>query len=352
MPARSAIDARYNNDTVRKMNEIDEIIKSLKESPLFYLFLSSKELFHSNFWFWLSNLNKIETARLFSNKTFTNDITFKREHNQRNKQDKARVDLYVEGKIAIENKVKDFPTSSQLNRIKNSFGKTDIEFVLTTLFWTNDLSFEGWTVKTYKDIADSIQPDKYTKDPYYLYLINDYKQFALNLSKLSEQLEIKKEYDFAKSLNKDLYGKLNEIKFWEGYQKLRASHLLIHFSKSNTHNVTTEYRINNQKATIDFFIDLKDYKLGIQIEDTQYRKFVIGKKAGEFARNLIGNNLFLNNTFSGRGNKQYLNYGDTFKYQYEKIEQLTFKKLFEKLNNDIQNIIDETANIQEQIPSD
>ncbi len=334
------------------MNNIDTTIEKLKASPLFYLFLSSRELFHSNFWFWLSTLNKIETAKLFSDKSITNDITFKREHNQSNGEFKASVDLYVEDKIAIENKVKDFPTSSQLERIKQSFGKSDIDFVLTTLFWTNDLSFEGWIVKTYRTISESIEPSKFTNDPYYQNLISDYKQFAFNLSELSEQLEIRQEYDFAISLNKALYGKLNEIKLWEGYQKLRASHLLIHFSKSNTHNVSTAYGINNQKATIDFVIDLQDgYKLGVQIEDIQYRKFVIGKKAGKFAENLIENNLFLNNTFSGRGKKPYLNYGDSFKYQYEKIERLTFNDLFEKINNDIQNIIDEIDNIRGQIPS-
>jgi hypothetical protein len=334
------------------MNNIDTTIEKLKSSPLFYLFLSSRELFHSNFWFWLSTLNKTETAKLFSDKPITSDVTFKREHNQSNGEFKASVDLYVEDKIAIENKVKDFPTSSQLDRIKQSFGKSDIDFVLTTLFWTNDLAFEGWTVKTYRTISDSIEPKKFTNDSYYQSLITDYKQFAFNLSELSEKLEINQEYDFAISLNKDLFGKLNQIKLWEGYQKLRASHLLIHFAKSNTHNVSTAYGINNQKATIDFVIDLQDgYKLGIQIEDIQYRKFVIGKNAGKFAENLIENNLFLNNKFSGRGKKSYLKYGDSFKYQYEKIERLTFIDLFNKIYNDIQKINDEIDNVRGQIPS-
>lgn len=94
------------------MNNIDTTIEKIKASPLFYLSLSSRELFHSNFWVWLSTLNKIETAKLFSDKTITNDITFKRGHNQINGEFKASVDLYVADKIAIENKVKDFPTSS------------------------------------------------------------------------------------------------------------------------------------------------------------------------------------------------------------------------------------------------
>ena len=165
-------------------------------------------------------------------------------------------------------------------------------------------------------------------------------------------MEIKQEYDFEISLNKSLCVKLNGIKFWEGDQKLRASHLLTHFSKSNIHNLTTAYSIKDQKATIDFVLNLREnYKLGVQIEDMQYRKFVKGKKAGKFAENLIESNLFLNNTFSGKGEKPYLKYGDSFKYQYEKIESLSFKNLFEKIDNDFQNIINEIDSIKKQIPS-
>lgn len=297
-------------------------------------------------------MNKIETARLFSDKKISIDNTFKREHNQRNGEFKSRIDLYVENNIVIENKIKDFPTSSQLERIKQSFGKTDIEFVLTTLFWTNDLSFEGWTVKTYRNISNSIEPAKFTNDTYYQSLISDYKQFLFSLSELAEILEINKVYDFAISLNKDLYKNLDEIKLWEGYQKLRASHLLLYFSKSNSLNAKTAYSINNQKATIDFFNELQDnYKIGVQIEDNQYRKFVIGRKAGKFAENLIENNLFLNSIFLGRGNKPFLNYGESFKYQYEKIDKITFDKLFEKINNYIQLVINEIENIKNQIPT-
>jgi hypothetical protein len=331
------------------------IIEKLKSSPLFYLFLSSRELFHSNFWFWLSTLNKAETIKLFTNKNIGGNLTYKREHNQSNGEFKSTVDLYISSdnsqKVAIENKVKDFPTLEQLERIKNSFGTINIELVLTTLFWTPDLTFNNWTVKTYRTISEAIIPGNYSDNKYYQDLITDYKQFTLNLTSLAEQLEIKQEYDFAISKNKELYSKLNDIRLWEGYQKLRASHLQFHFKNSNAHNVTTSYGINNQKATIDFVLDLKDgYKLGVQIEDIQYRKFVIGRKAGKFAENLIDNNLFLNNKFSGRGKKSYLNYGNTFKYQYEKIEKINFTNLFDRINEDFKNIKTDIDRIEEQIP--
>lgn len=334
------------------MINIDKTIENLKASPLFYLFLSSRELFHTNFWFWLSTLNKIETLKLFSEKTENKDITFKREHIQSSGEYKSIVDLYVSETIAIENKVKDFPTTEQLDRIKKSFGKTDIEFVLTTLFWTDELSFNDWTIKTYKNISDAIDPKKFTNDNYFQSLISDYKKFTLNLSEISDQLEIKQEYDFAKSFDKELYEKLNGIKLWEGYQKLRSSHLQFHFNKSNIHDITTSYGINNKKATIDFVLNLQNgYKLGIQLEDNQYRKFVTGRKAGEFAENLISSNLFLNDTFVSRERKSYLNYGVTFKYQYKKIEKISFMDLFEKVNNDFKIINNKIDDIKRNVPN-
>jgi hypothetical protein len=123
------------------MSNINNAIEKIKTSPLFYLFLSSRELFHTNFWFWLSNLNKIETIKLFTDKNFDGNLTFKREHNQKNGEFKSTVDLFISSDnsqdvdVTIENKVKDFPTNEQLERIKNSFGTTIPELILTTLFW-------------------------------------------------------------------------------------------------------------------------------------------------------------------------------------------------------------------------
>lgn len=338
------------------MNSLEAIINDLKSSPLFYLFVSSRELFHSNFWFWLSTLNQIETTKLFSLKENNQSFVFKREHNQHFNDFKSSVDLLISvdnlPRIVIENKVKDFPTDEQLQRIKNSFKENDIDFVLTTLFWTNDLSFEGWRVITYKQISNAIIPERFTENSYYKSLILDYKSFTINLARLTENLEINQKYDFAISLNKGLYNKLNDIKLWEGYQKLRASHLLYHFKKINSRNIFTGYSINNQKVTIDFTLGLKDgYRIGIQIEDIQYRKFVFGRKAGKFTENLIGENVFFNDRFIGRGKKTYLNYGDVFKYQYEKIGSLTFKDLFDRVNNDLAEIMNNLDKIEKQIPS-
>lgn len=319
---------------------------------MFYLFLSSRELFHTNFWLWLSEVNKKEAVKLFTSKILSNDVQFKREYSQKFGEIKAKIDLYIEASVVVENKVKDFPTSDQMQRIKYVFQGKDVEFVLTTLFWFDDLRFEDWTIKTYRSISEDIIPNQFTSDNYHLSLITDYKSFLMNLAELAEQLAIKYEYNFAIAFETEVYRQLNGIRLWEGYQKMRASHLLYQFKKHNIHQVKTGYSINNQKATIDFVVQITDdYSVGIQIENNQYRKFVSGKNASGFAHELIRSNKFLNPRFHGRGNKPFLNYGEHFKYQYELIEQiLTFQVLFARVNNDIAQILADKNHLISLIP--
>jgi hypothetical protein len=323
------------------LTSLTHTIQKLKASPLFYLFLSSRELFHTNFWLWLSEVNKKQAIQLFSKKVLSDDKRFIREHNQKFGEHKAKIDLYIEGAVVVENKVKDFPSTEQMQRIKQAFEGKDVEFVLATLFWFEELTFEDWKIMTYLELSEKINPERFTQDPYHLHLINDYKSFLKHLAELAEQLQIKPAYNFAIAFETEIYRQLNSIKLWEGYQKMRASHLLYQYKKHNIHGVKTGYSVNNQKATIDFVVQLTEgYNVGIQIENDQYRKFISGKNAAGFASALIQNDVFLNKHFQGRGKKPFLNYGEHFKYQYEVLESaLTFDELFACVNKDIADIL-------------
>lgn len=343
--------------------QLDEVIQKLKSSPLFYLFLSSRELFHTNFWFWLSTLNKKETLKLFIDEDCkSNSLSFKREHKQsfgKDKNNKSVVDLLISCEdapfVVLENKVKDFPTISQLKRIKNSFNNKTFHYVLATLFYSPDINFEGWSIRTYKEISNSLVPENFTTSQYYKNLIQDYKEFIFNLSELADILPITHEYDFANSYNVEFFHKLNEIKLWEGFQKLRASHLLYHFN--NRQGIQTDYSINNQKATMTFFIPLKEnYEIGITLEDNQFRKYIGGKRAEDFAHNLLSNQIFFNNDFKARGKKAFCKYdnkGDKqYRYQYEKIENsIPFPTLFDKICLEIDEVLSEKSLIENNIPS-
>lgn len=339
------------------MIEIENAIQNLKNSPLFYLFVSSRELFHSNFWYWLSTLNPQATTELFTdNKCTSENLHFYREYNQRNGNYKSKVDLLISDSkdinIVIENKVKDFPKIEQLDRIKNSFVETNSEFVLVTLFHCNDITFDGWKITSYENIAEKLNSNDFTENDYYKNLIDDYKQFTQNLVKLTKSLSLESNYDFAISNNTDLFHKLNEIKLWEGYQKLRASHLMTKYLESNTFEMYVGYGVNNQKATIDFVLGLKDnYRIGIQLEDNQFRKFIIGKKHIEFAESLRTSNLFFDSQWISPRKKTMLGYNPDFQYQYEKIENQSFEELFNKIDNEIQSIIDKREEIESKIPA-
>jgi len=128
---------------------------------------------------------------------------------------------------------------------------------------------------------------------------------------------------------------------------------VLKFEQQNVHGLNTFFSINNQKATIDFYIDLTiEYKIGIQIEDNQFRKYVAGRKAGQFIENLSSQNLFFNDQFRGRGQKPYLNYGDHFKYQYSRVlEPLVFDELFSNINNEMSFVINNIDSIKANIPN-
>lgn len=346
--------------SITELKELDKVIGKLKERPLFYLFLSSRELFHTNFWFWLSQINNKETLSLFVDNTSNyQEIKFEREYNQNNRKVRAKVDLLISSsnneKIVIENKVKDFPKKDQLERIQKSFANKDNpRFILTTLFWDSEFSFSGWEIKTYKEISDRINPASFTKNLYYRSIIEDYKQLTNNLAELSRLLKVNCYYDFAISYNKELYDKLNDIKIWEVYQKMRSGHLLIKYNKYSRYkknDIMTAYAINNQKATITFELAIKNnYTIGIQIENNQFRKFVTGKKHIEFANRLKEDNLFFDSEWRSPKKRDILGYKPDFKYQYEKIDPLSFECLFNKIDKEIQSINELRREIESKIP--
>ena len=86
-------------------------VSELKKSPIFAMSLSSKELFHSEFWAWLFARN-IEYARIF----FPNISTIENVGREEGNRD---ITVYSGGKgYVIENKVKSLPNVKQLEKFR------------------------------------------------------------------------------------------------------------------------------------------------------------------------------------------------------------------------------------------
>lgn len=359
------------NQTPLAIAEIENTILALRKHPLFYISQASKELFHSNFWFWLTELNKVEAAKLFSESiSGTEVLMVKKEHNQTFKKEKSGEEVVIKSKndlvffrkngrkydpiIVIENKVKDFPTISQLARIKESFQNDNIKYILVTLFWTEKLEFKGWeNVIRYNEIADRIVPEKFSAVDFDIDLINAYKEFCILLHTLAIALPINKSYDFTYSLNKNLLKKLNTIKLAEGYQKMRTSHFFLNY-KAPFKSIICDSGINNQKMSINFKQPLRNnYNIGVQIEGNQFRIFVQGIKHREFALILCNSHLFFNiNWRSPKEGLLFLGYNPDFTYQYYKIETIrTYKYLSSEIEIILRAIRSNKNAIEELIPA-
>lgn len=319
------------------ITKIKAAINLLNKDPLFYLFLSSKELFHSNFWFWLSEKNQNEASKLFSS-TLISIPKFKREKKSKEKNlDNIIVDLLISDNekpaVIIENKIKDFPKIEQLKLIEKYYKDPNNEFVLVSLFSPNHLNLGVWNFISYADIAHKINANNFTSDSFEVALIDRYRSFILKLSDLANLLPRTRDYDFAIKFDQELFTALNEIKFWEVYQKMRASDLVHDFVKKYP-GVEVYYGINHQKATIGFYLEFSGYKIGIQLEDNQFRRYIHGVKAQEIGLEMQNGNLFFKSNWNKKEN--FLKYGHDWRYQYDLMEKpYSFDDLFSNIDYEL-----------------
>ena len=125
----------------------DEAINYLKTSPMFNLSLSSKELFHSNFLYWIWKLDPNAFKRLMKALLNVNKLEWGdnwevvREYNsfdlcvvkRLDKDEKTNTDktLFGDVLLVIENKVKSIPYKEQLdryvNKVKELYGLTNVD---------------------------------------------------------------------------------------------------------------------------------------------------------------------------------------------------------------------------------
>jgi len=358
------------------LKAIEKIKADLEKSPLFYLSLSSNELFHSNFWQWFFKINPSGALALFTKKKL--EPGEKPPHAELVKREKKHVDLTITAskfKIVIENKVKDIVHTKQLNEIKQKIDQERDdkvkEYIVVTLFPPEQDLPDDWKPLTYEELANRF--DKLStqgQGSYHKAIVDDYVKLIKNLSRLVKELPHDKQYNFFDCRNnKESMNRLNELRFKAGYLKYRCSQLADHILKKFPnvfHGVqvlsTDEYDEQHDEGNVitvgsglssrghHGVVDVSYYlnnnaSICVQIENGEYRHFLRTKNCGKKASKLREKGVWFtgdSDEYPDPQKREFRQYGgkDEHKYRFGKLEYgATFDYLADRIIGDFEQIL-------------
>ena len=270
--------------------------KDLKTNPIFAMSLSSKELFHSNFWAWLCDR---QDKGLHYIRIFFPGI---KGYSSVEREQKHRDVTVWDGNIAyvIENKFKSIPTKEQLLRyqkeIEDSKKEVFGEGILTGIIepsFIHDPELKAWTFMSYKQIGEEIvkvansgiETDPFQKDVIVSYgrLIQDLYDLLMDRIRSADSRWILNDQDLVELRIEDIYSKLIASQLVE-YLKKHLSiprtigdyELVIQSGYGQGGAIAdVRYAIIDEALKEKYRKPIKDiYKwncLGIQIEGDKYR---------------------------------------------------------------------------------
>ena len=206
-------------------------INALSQNTMFNLSLTSKELFHSNFWAWI--------IRKYPN-IFACAFDFQYDKGNRFEicREKHHFDLCIETEdtlIIIENKLKSFPNKNQLEE----YGKynTDLQKKLFLISYFKPLfkiDDGAWECLTYKELCNRIKncfisaKDSAFQDDDRT-IIKNYIEFLELLVKLQDNIEITKGDKICNIWNivkdSDIQEKLNKINLTKTFERIVSAKL-------------------------------------------------------------------------------------------------------------------------------
>lgn len=359
-------------------------LQKLKESPMFQLSLGSKELFHSNFLYWLWKAEPDVFWKImehFDIKISDKDsLDVKREWNHFDlsivnvNKEKGKIDDVL---AVIENKVKSVPRKDQLEEYSEKIATIDkkgCKKILLSLIEPDFSKIEGWdnyTYEKYKEIIKNIVDRSIVGDTYNQSIITDYYYMIEAL------------VTFKKEWLQDGFASMQYVNIFENssvkdYKELRIDDLRhkIIYSKmfaelkeklemfspetgvgttkeifEKKHNLTIGYGMTNATGLIEAKVRINDdYLLGIQIQGNQYRHFIefsssknVKELKPEEFQGLFGNKTFdIHNqkTCSYRNTEKK----KTFQYVYRIIGK------DETVDDVIINIVDDVKYLLERKP--
>lgn len=174
--------------------QIQNALDALNANPMFHMSLASKELFHSNFLYWLWKLDASNFRKLLDELSECDDFGKLTPDSIEVKREYQHFDLCVVEKdkphnvlLVIENKVKSIPYVEQLNQYSDKLPENCKKILLTLMqdFLGRDKVEDSsdWTIKNYYDLANAIE-NSYIETKHQIF-VNEYIKFIRNLHVLS-----------------------------------------------------------------------------------------------------------------------------------------------------------------------
>lgn len=274
-----------------------KIIAALNANPMFHMSLASKELFHSNFlyWLWKLDANKFLTLldkllgvsllkSLHPDNLSPDSIEVKREY--------QHFDLCVLKKgtnkvlLVIENKVKSIPYVEQLNEYTGKLDKNCKKVLLTLMQNFPDkenVRNDNWIITDYNLLATRIKECFSSITGSEKIFIDHYLEFIKQLNGLvKEWLD---DYNNRKLvlLNEDIHNAAYELRLHDLYGKLYYSRMAAELKDKlasqgvNLSNISVSSSYSDQMplfdVTIRNVIDTETEFI-IQVQGTSYRHAV------------------------------------------------------------------------------
>lgn len=269
--------------------KINEILKNLKNNPIFKMSLGSKELFHSNFLEYLWEVNNLMFVRIINTLLSNTDKQLSETTNYTLSREKENFDICLYHKtddkivydLILENKVKSIPYKKQLEKYIGNGNKDTIFLLLSLAESFPDKDDEeikkNWEVVNYYFLKEAIKDQKTTWEGFHndSKYICDYCNFIDQLHQL--QKEILNGFD-----NKILFSDrktFEKYRIHDLYIKLQCAKFLILLKdKLEKENIAPILFIDNHKD-----IRNKYKKRGIYLNQNIFRS--VGQAAAFLYKN-------------------------------------------------------------------